>query len=72
MNQFTRRGFVGSLLGVAAAKAFGAQQGGSTVGAERQAGKAAIKITDLQMRHHRPQPDGAHCHRSGHFRLRPG
>jgi L-alanine-DL-glutamate epimerase-like enolase superfamily enzyme len=48
MNQFTRRGFVGSLLGVAAAKAFGAQQGGSTVGAERQAGKAAIKITDLK------------------------
>jgi hypothetical protein len=44
----TRRGFVGSLLGVAAAKAFGAQQGGSTVGAERQPGKAAIKITDLK------------------------
>ena len=48
MSQFTRRGFVGSLLGVAAAKAFGAQQGGSTVGAERQPGKAAIKITDLK------------------------
>ena len=48
MSQFTRRGFVGSLLGAAAAKAFGAQQGGNTVGPERQAGKAAIKITDLK------------------------
>jgi L-alanine-DL-glutamate epimerase-like enolase superfamily enzyme len=49
MSQFTRRGFVGSLLGVAAGKAFGAQQGGgSTGGAERRPGNAPIKITDLK------------------------
>ena len=48
MGQFTRRGFVGSLLGVAAAKAFGAQQGGSTVGSERRPGNVSIKITDLK------------------------
>jgi L-alanine-DL-glutamate epimerase-like enolase superfamily enzyme len=46
MSQFTRRGFVGSLLGVAAAKAFGAQQG--TEGAQRRPGNAPIKITDLK------------------------
>src|SRR6202453_4696554 len=46
MSQFTRRGFVGSLFGVAAAKALGAQQGGSTAGAQRQAGNAPIDIAD--------------------------
>ena len=48
MSQFTRRGFVGSLLGVAAAKAFGVQQGGSAAAPEGRSGKAAIKITDLK------------------------
>ncbi len=48
MSQFTRRGFVGSLLGVAAAKAFGAQQGASTLGSERRPGNVSIKITDLK------------------------
>jgi L-alanine-DL-glutamate epimerase-like enolase superfamily enzyme len=49
MSQFTRRGFVGSLLGVAAGKAFGAQQGGgSTGGAQTRPGNAPIKITDLK------------------------
>src|ERR1700733_14792786 len=46
MSQFTRRGFVGSILGAAAAKAFGAQQG--TVGAQSRPGNAPIKITDLK------------------------
>jgi L-alanine-DL-glutamate epimerase-like enolase superfamily enzyme len=49
MSQFTRRGFVGSILGAAAAKAFGAQQGvGSTGGAQSRPGNAPIKITDLK------------------------
>jgi L-alanine-DL-glutamate epimerase-like enolase superfamily enzyme len=49
MSQFTRRGFVGSILGAAAAKAFGAQQGvGSTGGAQTRPGNAPIKITDLK------------------------
>ncbi|HSZ17654.1 MAG TPA: hypothetical protein VK764_11180, partial [Terracidiphilus sp.] len=48
MSQFTRRGFVGSLFGVAAANALGAQQAGSTAAAQRQAGNAPIKITDLK------------------------
>src|SRR6202522_4371483 len=49
MSQFTRRGFVGSLLGAAAGKAFGAQQGGgSTGGAQTRPGNAPIKITDLK------------------------
>ncbi len=46
MSQFTRRGFVGSILGAAAAKAFGAQQG--TGGAQTRPGNAPIKITDLK------------------------
>jgi L-alanine-DL-glutamate epimerase-like enolase superfamily enzyme len=46
MSQFTRRGFVESLLGAAAAKAFGAQQG--TGGAQTRPGNAPIKITDLK------------------------
>src|ERR1700728_1849678 len=49
MSQFTRRGFVGSILGAAAAKAFGAQQGvGSAGGAQTRPGNAPIKITDLK------------------------
>src|ERR1700677_3415914 len=46
MSQFTRRGFVGSLLGAAATKAFGAQQGNG--GAQTRPGNAPIKITDLK------------------------
>src|SRR6202161_4479103 len=49
MSQFTRRGFVGSILGAAAARAFGAQQGvGSAGGAQTRPGNAPIKITDLK------------------------
>src|ERR1700733_4748403 len=49
MSQFTRRGFVGSIVGAAAARAFGAQQGvGSTGGAQSRPGNAPIKITDLK------------------------
>src|SRR5665213_3185406 len=47
MGQFTRRGFVGSLLGAAGAKAFGQQQG-RTVSSEKRAGSVSIKITDLR------------------------
>ncbi len=48
MSQFTRRGFVGSLSGLAAATALGAQQGGSTAASERRPGNVSIKITDLR------------------------
>ncbi len=48
MSQFTRRGFVGSLSGLAAATALGAQQGGGTMGSERRPGNVSIKITDLR------------------------
>ena len=48
MGEFTRRGFVGSLSGVAAAAALGAQQSGAMMPPESQTGKASIKITDLK------------------------
>jgi L-alanine-DL-glutamate epimerase-like enolase superfamily enzyme len=48
VSQFTRRGFVGSLSGLAAATQLGAQQGGGTVRSERRAGNVSIKITDLK------------------------
>ena len=44
MGQFTRRGFVGSLVGLAATKALGAQQ----VDSQNRHGRAPIKITDLK------------------------
>jgi L-alanine-DL-glutamate epimerase-like enolase superfamily enzyme len=44
MGQFTRRGFVGSLVGLAATKALGAQQGSS----QKRPGSVPIKITDLK------------------------
>jgi len=48
MSQFTRRGFVGSVLGAAAASALGAQQAGSTVGSQKRPGSPSIKITDVK------------------------
>jgi L-alanine-DL-glutamate epimerase-like enolase superfamily enzyme len=48
MSKFTRRGFVGSLLGAASATAFGAQQQGSTVSSEKRPGSVKIKITDVK------------------------
>src|SRR3984885_1717467 len=48
MGQFTRRGFVGSLVGLAATKALGAQQGASTMGSQTRPGSPQIKITDLK------------------------
>ncbi|MEO8736592.1 MAG: hypothetical protein ABI380_08635, partial [Edaphobacter sp.] len=47
MSQFSRRTFVGSLLGAAGASAFG-QQHGRTVNSEKRAGSVSIKITDLR------------------------
>ena len=44
MSQFTRRGFVGSVLGAAAATVLPAQQAGS----QRRTGSGSIKITDLK------------------------
>jgi L-alanine-DL-glutamate epimerase-like enolase superfamily enzyme len=44
----TRRGFLGSLSAVAAATPIAAQQSGSRVAAEKPAGRARIKITDLR------------------------
>ena len=48
MSQLTRRGFVGSLLGAAAATALNAQQAGSMMGSQKRPGGVAIKITDLR------------------------
>ncbi len=47
MGDLTRRGFVGSLSGMAAATALSAQQG-PTMAAARRAGSGPIKITDLR------------------------
>jgi L-alanine-DL-glutamate epimerase-like enolase superfamily enzyme len=44
MSQFTRRGFVGSVLGATAATVLPAQQ----VGSQRRPGSGSIKITDLK------------------------
>src|ERR1700688_4967917 len=48
MTDWTRRGFIGSLSGVSAAKAFGAQQRGSSALADKRSGHGTIKITDLR------------------------
>ena len=49
MVKWTRRGFVGSLWGAAAATAFAGQAGGTATGtAEKHAGSTPIKITDLK------------------------
>ncbi len=47
MSGSTRRGFLGSLSGVAAATSFAAQQR-ATPPAEKRTGQAPIKITDLR------------------------
>jgi L-alanine-DL-glutamate epimerase-like enolase superfamily enzyme len=48
MDNCTRRGFLGSLSGVAAATSLAAQQRGSLSPAEKRTGHARIKITDLR------------------------
>ncbi len=48
MGNFTRRGFVGSLSGVAAATALGAQQVSGLMAPDSKPGKGKIKITDLK------------------------
>ena len=47
MNKFTRRGFVGTLSGAAAATMLAAQQSGA-LSQDRKTGSVAIKITDLK------------------------
>ena len=48
MANWTRRGFLGSLSGVAAATSFAAQQTGSVTPPEKRTGHGSIKITDLR------------------------
>jgi len=48
MAAWTRRGFLGSLSGVMAARSFAAQQRGGRAASERRTGQASIKITDLR------------------------
>src|SRR3989449_5522738 len=48
MTDWTRRGFLGSLSGVAAARSLGGQQRGASGLAEKRSGRAPIKITDLR------------------------
>jgi L-alanine-DL-glutamate epimerase-like enolase superfamily enzyme len=48
MANWTRRGFLGSLSGVAAAPSLTAQQGGSLALPEKRTGHGSIKITDLR------------------------
>ena len=48
MANWTRRGFIGSLSGVAAATAFAAQQRGNLSAPEKRMGHGSIKITDLR------------------------
>ncbi len=48
MTNWTRRGFLGSLPGVAAATSFAAQQRGNSALAEKRSGHESIKITDLK------------------------
>src|SRR5258708_8431493 len=48
MNNWTRRGFLGSLSGAAAATSLAAQQRGSSALAEKRTGHGPIKITDLR------------------------
>ncbi len=48
MSQVTRRGFVGSLLGTAAATAIAARQAESTTRSARRPGSVPVKITDVR------------------------
>jgi len=48
MTNWTRRGFLGSLPGVAAATSVAAQQRGSSALADKRSGHGSIKITDLR------------------------
>ena len=48
MANWTRRGFIGSLSGVVAARAFAAQQKGNLSAPEKRTAHAPIKITDLR------------------------
>jgi L-alanine-DL-glutamate epimerase-like enolase superfamily enzyme len=48
MGNWTRRGFLGSLSGAAAATAFGAPQKGTVPAPEKRTGNGSIKITDLR------------------------
>src|SRR5438445_7676655 len=48
MTDWTRRGFLGSLSGVAAARSLGGQQRGASGLAEKRSGHGSIKITDLR------------------------
>lgn len=48
MAKWTRRGFIGSLSGLAAAMSLAAQQTGGSSFPERQTKQAPIKITDLR------------------------
>jgi L-alanine-DL-glutamate epimerase-like enolase superfamily enzyme len=48
VTQVTRRGFVGSFLGAAAATALVAQQGEATAGSLRRPGSVPVKITDVK------------------------
>src|ERR1700675_2342959 len=48
MTNWTRRGFLGSLSGVAAATSLAAQQRGSSAVADKRSGHGSIKITDLK------------------------
>lgn len=48
MSPVTRRGFVGSILGAAAARALAGQQGGGAIGSARRPGGVPVKITDVR------------------------
>ncbi len=48
MNKWTRRGFLGSVSGGAAAATLAAQQRGSMPAPEKRTGHVPIKITDLR------------------------
>src|ERR1700758_1917333 len=48
MTNWTRRGFLGSFSGVAAARSFAAPQRGSSALPEKRSGHGSIKITDLR------------------------
>ncbi|HEY2017644.1 MAG TPA: mandelate racemase/muconate lactonizing enzyme family protein [Bryobacteraceae bacterium] len=48
MDNWTRRGFIGSLSGVAAATSLAAQQRGGVSSPEKRTGHVKIKITDLR------------------------
>jgi L-alanine-DL-glutamate epimerase-like enolase superfamily enzyme len=48
MANWTRRGFIGSLSGAAAATSLAAQQGGNLTAPEKRTGRGRIKSTDLR------------------------